>query len=457
MSTDSSYRMTEGSIWKTIVSFALPVFWGQLFQQLYNVVDSLVVGNFVGSDALAAVGSSGSLIFLFVGFFGGVFTGAGVVISRYFGANDRSKVERAVHTSVAFGLAVGVFMTVIGIIFSPYILRLIGTPDDVLPNSLIYFRIYFSGIISVIMYNTANGIFQAVGDSKHPLYYLIVSSILNVILDLLFVLVFKWAIAGAAIATVISQSVSVILAFARLFRLKTEYSVKIKKIRFDKEMLIQIIQIGIPSGIQNSIIAFANLVVQSNINSFEKMAMAGCGSYSKLEGFAFIPITSFAMSMTTFVGQNLGANELERAKKGARFGIITCMAIAEAIGLIIFIFAPFFVSLFNREPEVVAIGSTQCRTETLFYCLLAFSHSIAGILRGAGKSKVPMLVMMICWCIIRVTYLTVILKYIHDIRCVFWCYPLTWCLSSIIFLIYYLKADWVHGFEKIRSKEAPQE
>lgn len=440
--------MTDGSIPKRIVKFALPIFFANLFQQLYNVVDSLVVGNFAGRDSLAAIASTGSLIFLLVGLFGGIFIGAGVVISKYFGAGEEDKVQDAIHTAVAFGLISGVILSIVGSILAPQILKLMGTPEDVFPKSVLYVRIYFGGILSVVMYNTANGIFQAIGDSKHPLYFLIVSSITNVVLDLLFVVGFHWGVGGAAIATVISQSVSVVLAFYNLTHAKGIFKVNLKKIRIKGEMLKQILHMGIPSGIQNSVISLANIVVQTNINSFGAIAMAGCGSYSKIEGFAFIPITSFAFAMTTFISQNLGAKQYDRAKKGTYFGMAVSLSLAELIGIIFCIFAPFLISLFNRDPEVIHYGTMQARTITLFYCLLALSHCMAGIMRGAGKSIVPMMVMLCCWCIFRVIYVTVTMHFIHDIRVVFWAYPITWSLSSIIFIIYYLKSDWLHGFEK---------
>jgi putative MATE family efflux protein len=308
-------------------------------------------------------------------------------------------------------------------------------------------RIYFGGVLGVVLYNTASGIFQAVGDSRHPLYYLIFSSILNVVLDLLFVAVFHWGIAGAAIATVISQFASAILGFIRLTRINDVYKVYLRQIRMDFGMLKQILHMGIPAGMQNSVIALANIVVQSNINAFGATAVAGCGTYAKIEGFGFIPITAFSMAMTTFISQNLGAKKYERAKKGAKIGIAGSMILAELVGLIIYIFIPVFISFFNNEPAVIQFGSQQARIDTLFYFLLAFSHCMAGILRGAGKSIVPMFVMLGCWCIIRVSYITIITHYIPQINVVFWAYPLTWSLSSIAFLLYYLKADWIHGFE----------
>lgn len=424
----------------------MPIFLGNLFQQLYNMVDSLVVGNFLGKDALAAVSSSGSLIFLIVGFINGIFVGAGVIIARYYGAKNWKDLSVAVHTTVAFGLLAGVVVTIAGIAFTPWMLKMMGTPADVLPNSILYFRLYFAGGIAIVMYNTCMGIFQAVGDSRHPLYYLIISAITNAILDLIFVPVLGWGIGGSAIATAISQFLSAILAFAKLLQVKDVHRVYLRKIRINPKMLVSLLKMGIPTGVQNSVIGFANVIVQSNINQFGSAAMAGCGSYSKLEGFAFLPITSFSVSLTTFIGQNLGAKNYDRAKKGARFGILTGVLMAEAVGAILWIFAPILIGIFNKQPDVIAFGVLQERTEALFYCLLALSHCLAGILRGAGKSSVPMYVMLICWCVIRITYITTMVKIIPDIRVIFWAYPLTWSLSSIAFLIYYRKADWLHSF-----------
>ena len=441
--------MTEGSIGRKIIAFALPLFLGNLFQQLYNTADSLIVGNFLGSNALAAVSSSGNLIFLMVGFFHGIAAGAGVVIARYYGARELKSVKKAVHTTIAFGLAAGIFLTIAGVLLTSHILIWMGTPADVLPESTVYFRIYFMGSLSFVMYNVFVGILQSVGDSRHPLVYLIVSSVINILLDLLFVGVLGFGVGAAAFATILSQFISAFLCLFRLiFKSPEDYQVSLRLIRFDLPMLRQIIANGLPAGFQNSIIALANVVVQSNINKFGKMAVAGCGAYSKIEGFGFLPITSFNMATTTFISQNLGAKQYERAKKGARFGILCSITMAEVVGIFIYFTIPILISAFNRTPEVIAYGTTQARTVTLFYFLLSFSHCIAGILRGAGKASVPMITMLCFWCIVRVSYITLIVRFIPVINVIFWAYPLTWSLSSIVFLIYFLKADWVHGFEK---------
>ena len=439
----SSTLMTEGPIWKKIVSFAIPLFLGNLFQQLYNTADSLIVGNFLGSNALAAVSSSGSLIFLLVGFFNGISVGAGVVVARFYGAREIDKVQKAIHTTIAFSIVSGIALTAMGLILAPQILILMGTPENVLPNSILYFRIYFLGSLAFVLYNAFVGILQSVGDSKHPLIYLIISSVINIILDLLFVGVFRFGVGSAAAATIISQFVSAVLCLRHLLRAPKDYRVHLKKIRFHGQMLRLVISNGLPAGIQNSIIALANVVVQSNINAFGEMAVAGCGSYSKIEGFGFLPITCFALALTTFISQNLGAQKIDRAKKGAIFGILCSVTIAEIVGIIINILAPVLIAAFNDAPQVVAYGTQQARTVTLFYFLLAFSHCAAGIMRGAGKATVPMFVMMVCWCIIRVTYITIVVKVIPSISVIFWAYPLTWCLSSIVFLLFLLKSNWL--------------
>lgn len=438
---------TSGNLKKEIVYFALPLFLGNLFQQLYNAADSLIVGNTLGAEALASVSSSGSLIFMMTGFFNGVATGAGVVISKYIGARDYKKVKDAIHTDIAFGLVSGLILTVLGVTLTPAILRLLRTPEDIMEGSVIYFRIFSYGIIFSVMYNITMGIMNATGDSTHPLEYLIISSITNVILDIFFITVLHTGVGGAALATTIGQALSFFLSFFRLMRSKDSYRVRIKEIGFNMPLLKEIIRYGLPSGIQNSVIAIANLFVQSNINTFSSTAVAGSGSYAKIEGFAFIPITSFSMALSTCISQNLGAKEYDRAKKGAKFGIITCLILSEAIGVIVFTFAPFLISLFNSDPSVVAIGVKQSRIEALFFCLLALSHSIAGIMRGAGKATVPMTIMLSVWCIFRVTYISIALSISHTIDLIYWAYPITWTISSIIFVIYMLSSDWIHGLD----------
>ncbi len=445
--------LTEGKPWKVLISFATPIFLSQLFQQLYNTADSWIVGNFLGKEALAAVNSSGSLIYLLISFFVGASMGAGVVISRYFGAGDHERVSRAVHTNTVFATICGLVLTVFGVFMTPQILRWMGVPENVLPRSTEYLRYYFLGSVPMVLYNSSKGVMNAVGDSRRPLYYLIVSSVLNVILDLLFVGLFGMGVKGAAIATVLSQTVSAFLCLWQLTRKGTVYQLHWKKLRIDRESLKEIVKYGIPTGVQNSVIGFANVLVQTHINSFGDLAMAACGAYSRIEGFVFLPIMSFSMALTSYIGQNLGAKQYDRAKMGARFGILTSMLMAEVIGVITFFFGGFFISTFIQDAdpdavaEIIAIGSRQFRVEALFFFLLAFSHAVAGICRGAGKAIVPMVIMLSVWCVLRIIYITVAMHIRHEIVLLFAAYPLTWFISSVIYFIYYKKSNWLHGFE----------
>ncbi len=431
--------LTTKSVARAMLLFAIPIFFSNLFQQLYNTVDSLIVGNFIGDEALAAVGSSGSLIFLLTGFVNGVSIGAGVLIARHFGAGNDAALRRTVHTSVALGLAAGAALTVIGVVFTPQILRWMGTPDNVIGNSIIYFRIYFLGSIPVVLYNVGASILQSVGDSRSPMCYLIAASLLNVVLDLLFIAGFGMGVGSAALATILSQALSAVMAFRKLGKETSAFGVRWREVRFHGPTLRAIVAQGVPSGVQNSVISLANVVVQASINSFGSQAMAGCASYSKIEGFAFLPITCFSMALATFVSQNLGAQRPDRVRKGMRFGVVTSVCLAECIGFGIFALSPLLIRAFNGDPHVIAFGVQQARTASLFYCLLAFSHCSAGILRGLGRPVVPMVVMLAIWCAVRISYITIALHFVHAIQVVFWAYPLTWSISSIIFAFYLLR------------------
>ena len=446
--------MTQGNVYKLILGFMLPVFLSQVFQQLYNTADAFIVGNFLGTEALAAVSSSGTLIFLLISFFEGVAMGAGVVISRCFGAKDHDGVSRAIHTDLAFGLVSGAVLTAVGMLFTPTFLVWMNTDPDVLPVAVEYFRTYFAGGLFLILYNICRGIMTALGDSTRPLVYLIVSSLLNIVLDVLFVGVFGWGVWSAAIATVISQAVSVVLCLIYLCRKGSLFTVSFKKLRFHRDMFGQILKQGLPSGVQNSVIAFANIIVQSQINVFGKFATAAYGTHARIEGFAFLPIVSFNMATTTFVSQNLGARQYGRAKQGARFGILSACLLAELVGVVYYLLAPQLIGLFDKAPEVIALGTQQARTVALFYCLLAASHAIAAVCRGAGKAFVPMFVMLSVWCVIRIAYILLVVHFTGQIAYIYWAYPLTWGISTVIYVIYYRCCDWVHGFEKKEQRES---
>lgn len=445
--SESVKDMTQGNPYSQIIAFALPIFLSQVFQQLYNTADTLIVGRFLGTNALAAVSSSGTLIFLLVSFFNGTSMGAGVVVSKYFGAKDNDKISRAIHTNIVFSLLCGVVLTLVGVFLTPTFLVWMKTDPDVLPEAIEYFRYYFLGSLAMIMYNACRGIMSALGDSKRPLYYLIFSSLLNVALDVLFVAGFGWGVWSAAVATVLSQAASVVLCLRHLFVKDQIYSVQLKKLRIDKAMLLEIIRYGLPAGVQNSVIAFANTIVQTQINSFGKYATAAYGTHGKIEGFAFLPIVSFNMAISTFISQNLGAGLHDRVKQGARFGIIAAVLMAELVGVLCYIFAPQLIGLFDNNAEVIRLGTMQARTVSLFFFLLAYSHSIAAVCRGAGKAFVPMFIMLGVWCVLRICYIAYVSHTFGELSYIYWAYPITWAISSVMYLIYYLKGDWIHGFD----------
>lgn len=451
---DQTIRMTEGSVGRHLFRFALPLFWGNLFQQMYNVVDSLVVGNSLGGDALAAVASSSSIIFLLVGFLTGTFMGASMVIARYFGERNDEKLHAAIHTSVAFGLISGVAASIFGVYFTPHLLRWMGTPESVLPNSILYFRVYFSGVLFSVMYNAASSIFQALGDSRHPLIYLIISSVTNVALDILFIAGFGMGVDGAALATVLSQALSCALAYRRLTCSTDACRIEWKKVRINPPVLGQLLALGVPSGLQYCINSIGNIVAQSSINLFGAAAMGGCGAYWKVEGFAFLSINSCTSAASTFVGQNLGAKQYERARKGAFWGIMSCMALAEITGVLFAAFAPQVISLFGGGADVVAFGARHARISCWFYFMIAMSNCAAGVLRGAGMSVAPMFIITGSWCVLRVLYLIFIARPSGSFAMVLWGYPMTWLITFVAFAIILLKFDWVHYLDKKAAQAA---
>ena len=460
--------LTEGPIVRRILSFAMPLFLGQLLQQLYNLADAWVLGNFAPEEAFAAVSSGGSLTFLVTGFFNGVAIGGSVIISRYFGARDEENVTRSIHNNFLFGILISVLSTAVGLLLAPRLLLLMNTPEEVLPYSLTYFRIYFAGVATVILYNMCMAIMRSLGDSLHPLYYLAVSSLLNVVLDLLFVAVLPpealmglvsadtppelklgaAKVAGAAIATVLTQGISVVLCLLRMCRVPDFTRLDFRKLHLHRDIMPQVIRQGLPTGIQNAVISIGNLVIQSNINSFKEHAMAGQGAYARIEGVVFLPIMSISMALTTFISQNLGAREYGRAKRGALFGIISGVLLAELVGLLFLLFAPDALRFFVDTEEALDFGTIHVRVAAPFYFLLAFSHCAAGVLRGCGKAIVPMISMLSFWCVVRVIYVTFALRLFPGVyEMIPWAYPITWSLSSILFMIFLLKSDWTHAFD----------
>ena len=431
---NSVQLMTKGNIAKQIVGYAIPLFIGYLFQQLYNTVDALIVGNFLGQNALAAVTGVGSLIFLFVGFFNGFATGASVIIANAIGAQDEDRTIKAVYTTATFGILLGIVMTISGYVLTDQMLIWMGSPKNVFGLSSTYLKIYFAGGFFLVVYNMLVGIIRAGGDSKHPLYYLVFSSILNVILDVLFITVFKMGVAGAALATILSEFLSMILCVIQLSKEEGILHVSWLHLSMDLENLKQICIYGLPTGLQGCVIDFANVMIQSYINSFGAAAIAGIGAYSKVEGFIFLPETAFSMALTTFVSQNEGAGQKERSRKGILFGLAASLILIEGLGVVIFLFAPHLIALFNQNLDVIQIGMTRARICAFFYCLLGFSHVVSSVLRGLGRPVMPMVVMLVCWCAVRVVVLMTIGQSIHNLYLTHWLYPITWSLSSIVYM-----------------------
>lgn len=440
-------QMTEGNIAKQILLFSLPMLLSNLFQQMYNTVDIIIVGNFIGDNALAAVGSSGPIIHMLTGFFQGLAIGASVVVAQSYGRNDDSSVSKAVHTSIALSLGVGILLTIIGTSCTPLILRALSTPEVVFKESIVYLRIYFSGIIAVMIYNYSSAILQAMGDSKSPLYILIFTSITNMILDITFVRFLNFGIAGVAWATIISQVCSATLVITRLVRTSGPHHLSFRKIGFDVPTLKQTIRIGLPGAFQNISVSFSNVVVQGSINSFGAIAMAGCTAYQKLEGFGLMPVYSFATAMTTFVGQNIGAQKYERVQKGTKIGMAMSVCCLCTISAFMLLLAPQLMRVFSRDPEVIAYGVSMMRTIVPFYFLISLTQSMAGALRGAGKSVFPMAVIMLCWCGLRVLWITVTLPIVQKIIVVFMGYPISWTVSTLLLMLCLKKLNWFHRTE----------
>ena len=435
--------MTSGVIWKELLLFSIPLLLGNLFQLLYNTVDSIVVGNFVGHQALAAVGASTPLINMLIGFFMGVAAGAGVLVSRFFGARKLEELHIAVHTFVAFTFLLGVLMMVAGITLTPLFLQWMGTPADIMDMAVLYLRIYFLGIIPTMLYNSGAGILQAVGDSRRPLCFLTIASVLNIILDLVFVIQLNMGVAGVAWATLIAQTVSCILVAVTLLRSKESYQIIPKKIRIDKPMLMQIVRLGIPSGLQQMIVSFSNVLVMSYVNRFGSAAIAGFSSANKFDNFLGLPVNSFMLAITTFVGQNMGAKQIERVKKGINTCMFMGIGIVIAIGIPAYLFSDLCIRMFSQEADVIYYGSWMMRTLVPFYSILNIAQVLTGAVRGTGNTTVPMLINVFYYCIIRQVFLAVAMMFVNSIVVVFWSYPLTWTLSAVTLFIYYKRGSWL--------------
>lgn len=440
--------MTEGNIPRLLIYFALPLMIGNVFQQLYNTVDSIVVGNYVSKQALAAVGCTGPVINALFGLFGGLAAGAGVVISQFYGAHDKEKLHKTVQTTIAMSLVMCVVLTALGVWLTPMMLELMSTPEDVMADATEYLRIYFWGISGVIMYYIGAGILRAVGDSTRPLYFLIFSALTNTVLDVVFVKYFSMGIAGAAIATVIAQVLSAVLVMLLLIRCKADYRIDCRDLHITRSILSKICAIGIPSALQLAITAFSNMFVQSYINRFESSCMAGWTACSKVDSFALLPMMSLSVAITTFAGQNLGAGNYERARSGAKSGLVIGLIIMAVVLVPLYIFAPQIVTLFNKEAEVVEFGGLFIRIVAPFYLMFAINQVYSGALRGAGDTRSTMFIMLGSFVVFRQVYLFAVYKLGGGIDAIVLGYPAGWVLCSILLLIYYYRGGW---FKKLQA------
>lgn len=443
--------MTEGSIFKSILFFSVPLILGNLLQQMYNAVDSIIVGNYVGRDALAAVGSSTSLIYLLIAFSQGAAVGAGVVVSQYLGAKDKKGVHASVHTALAISVILGLLLTVGGILFSRPLLIWMNTPSEILQESVTYLQIYSSGMVFNVVYNMAAGIMNAAGNSKRSLRYLAAASIVNVVLDLLLIAEFKMGVAGAAIATNISQVVSCVLAMLFLIEVPEPYQVNLKEIKIQKRIALQIIQIGLPTGFQNMVISLSNMLVQSSVNAFGAAAMAGFGVYMKIDGFNILPITSFSMAVTTFTGQNYGAGKYDRVKKGMLVTTVMGIVYTVALGSLLLAFSESAIRLFNQDATVITFGVIAMRYFCPFYLALSIMHALAGTVRGTGKSVPPMAIMILSLCVFRIGWIAFVMPHFGTIDGVFVLYPVSWVFGMILMALYTWKGKWFSVPEKMNG------
>ena len=439
--------MTEGSIIRLLVAFSVPLLIGNLFQQLYSTVDSVVVGNFVGKQALAAIGCTTSIINSLIGLFIGLSSGAGVVISQYYGAHEEDKLHRTVQTAIGMTFSLCVLLTALGVLLTPHMLRLMQTPEDVFDEAVLYLRIYFWGVTGQLVYNIGAGILRAVGDSTRPLYFLIFSTLSNTLLDILFVGVLRLGVAGAAYATILAQALSALLVMGVLARSRSAYRVDLGLPRVEPQLLRKICAIGIPTSLQMVITSVSNIFVQSYVNRFGSSAMAGWAAYVKIDGIGFLPITSLAIAMTTFVGQNLGARKIDRVKSAAPRCLGLATGIMIAVLTPIMVFAPQLVALFNREPEVIRYGTLFLRLISPFYMTASINQVYSGALRGAGNTRAPMLIMLFSFVFFRQIYLFTAYRLGGGVVPIGLGYPAGWVMCSVIMLIYYYTSGWLKKYE----------
>lgn len=442
-------KITEGVIWKQLLLFFFPILFGTFFQQLYNAADAMIVGRFVGKEALSAVGGgTGTVIQVLVGFFVGLSSGATVIISQYYGAAKKDMVEYAVHTSIAFSILAGLVMMAGGILAAPAALRAMDTPADVLGPSIVYIRIYFVGIVGNLIYNMGAGILRAVGDSKRPLYFLIASCLTNILLDVLFVVVLHMGVAGAALATILSQALSAVLVIIVLMRTRDMHHLNLRSIRLDGRMLNRIIRIGFPAGLQSIMYSSSNVIIQAGVNSLGTDTVAAWTAYSKIDSVFWMIVSAFGISVTTFVGQNYGAGRQDRVHKGVKVCMGLTFGATFLISFLLYHWGVYCYELFTEDPAVVEIGIGMMRYLVPVYFTYVSIEILSGALRGVGDCWIPMLLCCVGVCVLRIVWIAAAVPLRRDIYNIMFSYPLTWVVTSILFVVYYL------FFSKLKTHRA---
>ena len=444
------YGIVEGVIWQQLLIFFFPILLGTFFQQLYNTADAMIVGKYVSKQALAAVGgATGNLINLIVGFFIGLASGATVIISQFFGARQDRQVSRTVHTALAMAVAAGIFLTVVGLLLAPWMLTLLDTPQDVMEPALIYIRIYFLGMVPSLIYNVGSGILRAVGDSRRPLYFLIVACLTNIVLDVLFVVGCDMGVAGAAWATILSQTVSAVLVILVLARSHTACRLDLRRIRFHGDLLRRIVRIGLPMGLQSVMYSISNVMIQAYINGFGTDVSAAWSAWGRLDGFFWMVLNAFGISVTTFVGQNFGAEKYDRVKKGVRECLLMAFAAAAAFSTMLLLFGRQLFGIFTNEAAVVDAGMLVLRNIAPYFVTYVCVEILSGALRGAGESLVPTMLTLFGVCLLRLLWLLVFVPMDRTIQRTVFSYPMTWTVTSLLFILYYLKGGWM---QRCRNK-----
>ena len=441
--TLAARNITEGVIWKQLLSFFFPILLGTFFQQMYNTVDTIIVGRFVGTQALAAVGATGALISLLNGFFIGLSSGATVLVSQFFGACDKTGVKKALHSGIGLSLVLGLLISFCGLCFGSQILRLMKTPEDCLDGAVVYGRIFFSGAIASMIYNMGAGILRAIGDSRRPMIFLIITCFVNIILDIFCVVVLKMGVAGAAVATVLSQILSAVLVVLVLLKLPEEYLLQIPRIRIDPVLLKRILSVGVPAGLQFVTFDLANLLIQSGINSFGSATIAAFTAYAKADMLTWMLSGAFGVAITTFVGQNYGAQKYDRIYKSVRICLIMGIVLIGGCSAVIIAFRHFVLGIFSADPEVIRLGAWIMLWVVPFNATFVPVEIFAGAMRGTGYSAVPTIITSVCVCLFRVLWLFLVVSRFHTMEMLMLCYPISWFLADGAFFITYRRKKWL--------------